>query len=221
MALAIKSVNAFEAQNLRGALSGLIAAAVLDLGNAGAGIDLLHPPVGPHCLGRTGHQHFALVHHRDILRKAEHAIDVVLDDQYRNVGGDVLDQVRYPFALGGGKASQRLVEQQHLRLGTERNAEVDQPLPAIGQFAAFDLLDAFETEKFYQLGGFGVHIRIAVNVAPDIETHRMLRLQRQPKIFVDREFAEQIGDLKRTRQTAVTDQLGRHALNFPAVEADS
>ena len=142
MALAVESVDALEAQDRRGACAGLVAAAVLDLGHAGAGIDLLHPAVGAHGVGRAGHQHFALVHHGDGVREAEHAVDVVLDDQDRNVGGDVLDEVRDPLALGGGKARQRLVQQQHLRLGAERDAEIDQPLPAIGQFAALDGLDA-------------------------------------------------------------------------------
>jgi hypothetical protein len=60
----------------------------------------------------------------------------------------ILDQVRDALALGGGEPGERLVQQQHLRLGAERDAEIDQPLPAIGQFAALDLLDAFEAEKF-------------------------------------------------------------------------
>ena len=134
---------------------------MLDLGNAGAGIDLLHPAVGAHGIGRAGHQHFALVHHGDGVREAEHAVDVVLDDQHRNIGGDVLDQVRDALALGGGKSGQRLVEQQHLRLGAERDAEIDQPLPAIGQFAALDGLDAFEAEEFDQLRGLGVDVLVA------------------------------------------------------------
>ena len=95
-----------------------------------------------------------------VLREAEHAVDVVLDDQDRNIGGDVLDEVRDALALGGGKARQRLVQQQHLRLGAERDAEIDQPLPAIGQFAALDGLDAFEAEEFDQLRGLGVDLRV-------------------------------------------------------------
>ena len=70
------------------------------------------------------------------------------------------------------RPAKRLVEQQHLRLGAERNAEIDQPLPAIGQFAAFDVFDAFEAEEFDQLRGLGVDIGIAVDVAPDVEAHR-------------------------------------------------
>ena len=148
------------------------AAAVLDRGDAGAGIDLLHAAVGAHGLGRAGHQHLALVHHGDGVREAEHAVDVVLDDQDRNVGGDVLDEVRHALALGGGKARQRLVQQQHLRLGAERDAEIDQPLPAIGQFAALDGLDAFEAEEFDQLRGLGVDIRVVIDVAPEVEARR-------------------------------------------------
>ena len=58
-----------------------------------------------------------------------------------------LDEVRHALALGRREARQRLVEQEHLRLGAERDAEVDQPLAAIGQLAALDLLDAFEAEE--------------------------------------------------------------------------
>ena len=170
VALAVESVDALEAQHRRGVRADIVAAAVLHLGHAGAGIDLLHLAVGAHGLGRAGHQHFALVHHGDGVGKAEHAVDVVLDDQDRNVGGDVLDEVRYPLALGGGKARQRLVQQQHLRLGAERDAEVDQPLPAIGQFAALDGLDAFQAEEFYQLRGLGVDVAVVVDVAPEVES---------------------------------------------------
>jgi len=74
-----------------------------------------------------------------------------------------LNQVRHPFALGGRQSRQRFVQQQQLRLGAKRDAEIDQPLPAIGQFAALDVLDAFEAEEFDQLGGVGVDLRIAVD----------------------------------------------------------
>ena len=67
------------------------------------------------------------------------------------------------------RPGQRLVQQQHLRLGAERDAEIDQPLPAIGQFAALDGLDAFEAEEFDQLRGLGVDFFVAVDVAPEVE----------------------------------------------------
>ena len=47
-----------------------------------------------------------------VREKFEYAIDIVLDDQDRDVGGDVSDQVGHPLALGGGQPRQRLVQQQ-------------------------------------------------------------------------------------------------------------
>ena len=120
------------------------------------------------------------------MREAEHAIDVVLDDQNGNIRGDVLDQARDALALGRGESGQRLVEQQYLRFRAERDAEIDQTLSAIGQVAALDVLDAFQPEEFDQLGGFLVHLRIAVDVAPEVEAPGVLRLQRQPHILVNR-----------------------------------
>ena len=54
------------------------------------------------------------------------------NDQDRNIGSDILDQTRHALALGGGKARQRLIQQEHLRLGAERNAQIHQPLAAVG-----------------------------------------------------------------------------------------
>ena len=86
--------------------------------------------------------------------------------------GDVLHQVGDALAFRRREPGERLVEQQHLRLGAERDAEIDQPLAAIGKVAAFGLLDPFEPEEADQLGGLGVNLRIAVDVAPDIEARR-------------------------------------------------
>ena len=55
------------------------------------------------------------------------------------VGGEAAGGLQGALALGRGKACERLVEQQHLRFGAERNAEIDQPLPAIGEVAAVDV----------------------------------------------------------------------------------
>ena len=70
----------------------------------------------------------------------------MLDQQHRNVGRDLLDQAADALALGGGKAGERLIEQQHARLGCERQAHVEQPLAAIGEGAGLGLLDAGEAE---------------------------------------------------------------------------
>jgi hypothetical protein len=220
VALAVECVDALEAKDRRGTGADILAAAVLDFGHAGAGVDLLHFLVGAHGLGRAGHQHFALVHDRDGVGKAEHAIDIVLDDQHRNVGGDVLDEVRHPLALGGGKACQRLVQQQHLRLGAERDAEVHQPLPAIGEFTALDSLDSLQAQEFDQLRGLGVDVAVMVDVAPQVEAASVLGLQRQTQVLVDRQPLEQVGDLERARQPLMADRFRRYTLNLATVQSD-
>ena len=48
--------------------------------------------------------------------------------------------------------------------------------------------------------------RIAVDVAPDVEAAGMLRLQRQAQVFVDRQPAEQVGDLERAREPLLADR---------------
>jgi hypothetical protein len=72
--------------------------------------------------------------------------------------------------------------------------------------------------NFDELRGFGVHVRIAVDVAPDVEAHAVLRLQRKPQVLVDRQAAEQVGDLERAREAVMADQMSAAALDIAAVE---
>ena len=106
-----------------------------------------------------------------------------------------------------------------MRFGAERDAQIQQALSAIGQFAALDRLDAFQAKEPDQLHGLRVDFRVAVNVAPGIEAHRILRLQRQAQIFVDRQAAKQIRDLERACQALVAYGVGLRALDLAAVKA--
>ncbi len=103
-------------------------------------------------------------------------------------------------------------------LDAEGDTQVHQALSAVGEIAAPDLLYAFETEEPYQFRGFRVNFRVAVDVAPQVEAGRIARLHRQPEVLVDRQAAEQIGDLKRTRQALPADAVRRQAVDLPAVK---
>src|SRR5512135_2331376 len=105
-----------------------------------------------------------------------------------------------------------------MRFGSERNAQIDQPLPAVRQLTAFYVLDALKSEKADQLGSFRMDVVIAVSVAPEIEAAGMPRLQRQANVLVDRRIAEQTGDLERARKAPLTDVLHGQAVNGTAVE---
>ena len=75
----------------------------------------------------------AFHHHGDALGETEHDVHVVLDDEHADMLGQRLDGVEDDVAFGAGHAGGGLVEQQHLGLQSERDRELDQALPAIGQ----------------------------------------------------------------------------------------
>src|SRR5208282_6815799 len=82
----------------------------------------------------------------------------------------------------------------------------------------FDALDAFQSEIPDQLGGFRVHVRVAVDIPPCVEAPRMLRLQRQTQVLVDRQTAEQVGDLKRPYEAEFADAERCLPLNLALAE---
>src|SRR5690606_15840279 len=128
--------------------------------------------------------------------KREDAVDVVFDDQHRDIAGDVSDQPRHALALGGGETGKRLIKQQHFGLGAERDAEIDQTLATIGKVAGLNPLDTLQPEKFDEFAGFAIDIAVAVDVPPEIESTGVLGLQRQAQIFLNGQRLEQAGDLE-------------------------
>ena len=120
VALAVERVDLFEAQDLL-SLDRRVGDVGMDDGRTRAGVDFLHALVVADLVRRAGHEDLALVHHGDAMRETEHTIDVVLDDQHGDVGGDVLDQVGHALALRRRQSGERLIEQQDLRLAAERN----------------------------------------------------------------------------------------------------
>ena len=64
-----------------------------------------------------------------------------------------------------------------------------------------------------------MNLGVAVDVAPGVEASGVLRLQRQAQVLVDRQAAEQVGDLERTREAALADAVRRQVANLRAVQA--
>ena len=151
VALAVEGVDLVELQHRRCSRASPRAAG--HRWRARAGVDLLHATVGANLVGRTRHQHLALVHHRDALREAQHTVDVVLHDEHRDVAREVLapDATRArarprqappaarraaaPAASSRARCPGRPAAARH-RTGRRRR-----------------LLDALEAEEFHQLGG--------------------------------------------------------------------
>ena len=123
VALAVVRVHAVERQE-RGAFVGAIVAAGArrEHRRARADVDFLHGAAAARVVGGAVDQHPAFVHHRHAVGEREHAIDVVLDQQHRNLLRNALDELAHAFALRRGESGQRLVEQQEPRRGREREA---------------------------------------------------------------------------------------------------
>ena len=56
----------------------------------------------------------------------------MVDDQYRDLGRQALDDIGDEVGLARRHAGRRLVEQQHLRRQPERDGNFDKPLASIG-----------------------------------------------------------------------------------------
>ena len=67
--------------------------------------------------------------------EAEDHVHVVLDEQQRQIVGQAGHRLEDVAAFFLRHAGGRLVEQQHFRLGRERQRDFQQPLAAVGQFA--------------------------------------------------------------------------------------
>jgi hypothetical protein len=217
VALAEERIDGVEAQD--GCGLAWLRAAACHRRHAAAGVDLLHARVAFDLLRRSAKEDLALIHHGDALREAEHAIHVVLHDQHWNPAGDARHQTGDALALRRSKAGQRLVEQKHVRLRAESDAEIDVALSPIGEVPGGDRLDAFEAEKSDEFARFGM-IAEGVDIAPAVEPARMAGLNRQAQVLVDSEAPEDIGDLKRAGEALPVDLIVAELLNLPAPEPD-
>src|ERR1700678_4395647 len=78
-------------------------------------VDAAHFRVGGDLSRRAHAENSAGDQHRDALRKPEHQIDIVLDEQYRDIVGQTGDHREDLPALLLRNAGRRFVEQQDFR----------------------------------------------------------------------------------------------------------
>ena len=143
VALAVERVDPRELEQERRALAGgTPSRSCGKRGRAGADIDLAHSGALAGFPNGAVDQHAAFVHHRDPVGKREHPVDIVLDQQHRQLGGDALDQRSDALALGGGEARQRLVEQQDAWSRRKCQSHVEQALSAVRECARLRPLGA-------------------------------------------------------------------------------
>ena len=96
---------------------------------------------------RALHQHPAADHHDDARGEAEHQLHVVLDEQHGDVAREAGDGGEQFRALLARHAGRRLVEQQHLRPGRQRQRDFEKALLAVGQFARRAVANRAELQR--------------------------------------------------------------------------
>ena len=108
VALAVEGVHAFDPEQ------GGVARCARSLDGrqrmrARTDVDRLHLRRVARIVDAAVNQHLTVVHHRDTVGQRKHPVDVVFDQQHRQVGRNALDQAANAFALGRCQPRQRFV----------------------------------------------------------------------------------------------------------------
>src|SRR5262249_28658104 len=150
-----------------------------------------------------------VVHHGDVLSEGEDTIDVVLDDEHGHLARELLDQTYDALALGRRQTNKRLVEHKHARFYRQRQSDLEQALPAIGEAVGVHLFQALEAEKIHKRIGLCVDGGKRARTPKQTETRFIPRLHGETKVLAYGERLEDVGDLKRTRQSERREVVGR------------
>ncbi len=157
------------------------------------------------------------MHDADVAGDAEDEVEVVLDDQDRQLFIQRLDDRRQPLGLGRRHARRGLVEQQQARRGRERDRDLELALLAVRERGRRPGAGPVEADAREQL--LGVLAQRAR--APPERPPRLARapLQRQQDVVAAGQRGEQARMLERLRDAAAHAQVLGHARDVVAVEA--
>ena len=98
--------------------------------------------------------------------------------------------MRDALALGRGKARERLVEQKNPRSARQRQAHVQQALPAIGKRTRLGALDPRQSQKTHKLRRALRYAVDAERIGPTIAMRRIACLHGEAQILLDGQTGE-------------------------------
>ena len=111
--------------------------------------------------GRSFRQHAAVVKDGDAVRQLHDHLHVVLDNEDGEIAGDAAHQGHGLVGLRRAHPGGWLVQAQELRLGCERNADLEVALLAVREIAGELLALAAQPDQLQH--GFALSDKIAVN----------------------------------------------------------
>jgi len=96
-------------------------------------IDIAHLRIVGNLIGRAAHQDLALHENRDDFGKAKYEFHVVFDNQDGNRFRERLDKFKHVVGVRGRHTRRRLVEEQHRRLQSQSDRDLDEALPSVAK----------------------------------------------------------------------------------------
>src|SRR5882672_9351143 len=172
-----------------------------------AEIDLVYAFVLADLIGRALDEHFALHQHGDALRKSEHEIHVVLDDEDRDLPGQLVEHLQDTVRFQRRHARGRFIEEQHPRLQAQGDRDLDQALLAVGQVENALSGISGEPESREQLQAFVTNVGVRARCAQHLRGHATALGHCERDVVEHGETAEKRVDLERPTQPAL-DAIG-------------
>ena len=156
----------------------------------------------------------------DAVRQLHDHLHVVLDDQDGEILGDAAHQLHGVVRFRGAHAGGRLIEAQQLRLGGERDADLEVALLAVREIGG-QLIGLVEQAHGLQ-HGFGladdvVIVAVVLEHAPAVPP----RLRGDAHVLERGGIGEDVGDLVGAGDALLRDAIGRQPGDVLAVEDDA
>src|SRR5258708_2667974 len=172
-------------------------------------VDFVHALVPGDLLRRPLDQHFALHQNGDALREAEHQIHVVLDDQDRDVLGELVEHLQDAMRFQRRHARGGLVEEQHLGVQSERDRDFHQALFPVRQVEDADARVLGEPERGEQFHALVADVAVGACRAQHARRDAAALGHRERHVVEHRKAAEEGVDLEGSPQSEL------HALGLP------
>ena len=132
--------------------------------------------------GIAGGDDAAIDQHGDAVGEREHRVHVVLDQHDGDFLPQFLQQRHHARRFGDAEAGHRLVEQQQLRLGGERDREFELALLAVAQFGHRHVGALGEPDPRQRRLRRVAQMLLLAGIAPEAERVAVMRLRRQRDI---------------------------------------
>src|SRR5262245_20005441 len=185
-----------------------------------AQIDRAHALIRGDLLGCAFDQYATADHDDDPARELEDDVHVVLDEEHRDRLRQLCDRSEERRALVPWYAGRRLIEQQHLRPGGERERDLEQPLLAVGELARQPVAVLAEPERGEDAVRLLDRAAIGRQATPPSSGVALPLAHRQGHRFERAEMRKQGVDLERARETAFDPHRRLEAGDLLAAEED-